>query len=279
MAQQRPRPLRGSVTQNFIASRSRHAGTTGSPRFFVRLFTLIISLILIIGTSIWLWHIKWPQRQIENLAGATMRISRDAGFAVADIAVEGGKQTGKEELAAALNIPTGAPIFSFDPKEAIKKIEKLPWVSDAVVLRRLPGTIYVRIKEREPMARWQREGKTVVIDSEGKELEGARLDKFSALPLVVGEDAPPETSDLLTSVKDFPTIKNLLEAAVRVSGRRWDLHLRPKLLVKLPEHNIGGALQRLSQLIREQKILERDIVAVDLRLQDRLFLEKGKSTN
>lgn len=267
--------LRGSITQNFIASRRRR--TKGGYGVLFRLGVLVGALALVIGAVIWLWHINWPQRQFERLVDAAINVSKEAGFAVTDIAVEGRKHTDKSDLAEALGVTTGAPILSFDPETALNKIEKLPWINGATVVRKLPNTIYIKLIEREPLARWQREGKVVVIDREGKELPGAKPEKFSSLPLVMGEDAPGETAEFLTALKDFPAIKNLMEAAVRVSDRRWNLHLQPKLLVKLPEHNISGALQRLSQLIREQKILERSIVAVDLRLPDRMFLERAES--
>ena len=277
MARRRPGTLRGSITQNFIASRNRK--TKGDYGFLLRFSVLIGALALIIGTGVWLWHIRLPQQQFERLVNASINLSRRAGFAVTDIAVEGRKQTEKADLAAALGTTTGAPILSFKPEEALAKIEKLPWTDEVVVVRKLPNTIYVKLTEREPLARWQREGKVVIIDRDGKELPGAVPEKFPNLPLVIGEDAPPETAELLSALKDFPTVKNIMEAAVRVSDRRWNLHLQPKLLVKLPEHNIGGALQRLSQLIREQRILERNIAAVDLRLPDRMFLEKSELNN
>ena len=68
-----------------------------------------------------------------------------------------------------------------------------------------------------------------------------------------------------------------MKAAVRASERRWNLHLRPEIMVRLPEGNITSALQRLAQLIREQKILERNIVAIDLRFPDKFVIEPGSS--
>jgi cell division protein FtsQ len=68
-----------------------------------------------------------------------------------------------------------------------------------------------------------------------------------------------------------------MTAAVRVSERRWDLHVQPRVIVKLPETNVDAALKRLSGLITDQKILERDIVGIDLRMPDRYVIEPGTS--
>jgi cell division protein FtsQ len=64
-----------------------------------------------------------------------------------------------------------------------------------------------------------------------------------------------------------------VKAFVRVAGRRWDLKLDNGVIVKLPEHNMERAMADLSAFDRDQKMLERDIVAVDLRLEDRTTVQ------
>lgn len=60
---------------------------------------------------------------------------------------------------------------------------------------------------------------------------------------------------------------------MRVAGRRWDLYLDNGVIIKLPEDNIDGALARLTKLEKDQSLLQRDIAAVDLRLDDRMAIE------
>ena len=241
--------------------------------FLFRFGLLTAGAGLIVLLGVWLWHVGWPQREAEHIAAAGLRATQEAQFAVKDIVVEGREQTSKDVLLNALDASEGAPILSFDPAAAEARIEKLPWVASAIVERRLPDTIIVRLAERVPLARWQHEGRTVVIDAEGKELPDAKPEQFSALPLVVGADAPAETAGLLAALDHYPAIEKILTAAVRVGGRRWDLHLDPKVVAKMPEQGLDAALQNLSQLIVGQKILERDIISIDLRMPDRYVIE------
>jgi cell division protein FtsQ len=60
------------------------------------------------------------------------------------------------------------------------------------------------------------------------------------------------------------------------SGRD-NQNAQPKITVRLPEDDVGGALHRLSVLIAQEKILDRDIVAIDLRVPDRLAIEPAAS--
>jgi cell division protein FtsQ len=61
-----------------------------------------------------------------------------------------------------------------------------------------------------------------------------------------------------------------VRASILVAGRRWNLRLTNGIDVRLPEGDVVPALDRLVMLDREKKLLSRDIVAVDLRLPDRV---------
>lgn len=270
-------PLRGSVTQNTTSVRMRAKETTRLS-FLIRLGVLGGSVLIIFGVLLWLWHIGWPQRQTERLMEAGLHVTQKAQFAVKDIVVEGRQQVNKDSLGAALGTIAGAPILSFDPVAAQSRIAKLPWVASAIVERRLPDTIVVKLTERVPLARWQHEDHTVVIDTDGGELNEAKLEQFPQLPLVVGADAAGQADNLLETLKDYPAISQHMTAAVRVGERRWDIHLQPKTVAKLPELNMTRALGKLSDLITDQKILERDILSVDLRDPSKLVIEPANGS-
>ena len=209
----------------------------------------------------------------ERVHEEALHLTQKADFTVRDIVVDGRRYTDRGELFAALGVGPGAAILAFDPAAALARVRQLPWVASAVVERQLPDMIVVRLVERVPMARWQHDNKTVVIDSEGKELPHAKPEGFLQLPLVVGPDAPEHTQELLDMLKAYPTLASLVRAATRVGARRWDLYVQPKLLVRLPEENTDAALAKLVGLIQNDKLLERNLVAVDLRLADRMILE------
>jgi cell division protein FtsQ len=53
----------------------------------------------------------------------------------------------------------------------------------------------------------------------------------------------------------------------------WNLRLKDGLDVRLPERDVGNALAALSKLDKEERLFSRDIVAVDMRLPDRLTVQ------
>jgi len=268
----RKRPLRGSIRQN--ASRETDSkGWFHWFGFWPRLALLVLGCIALLVLAGWLWRGQWPRQQRAQLKETTLEVTQKIGFAIKALHVEGRKYTDKEELLSALKLSSGAPIFTFDPHAAYARIMKLPWTKSVVILRNLPNKIIVRLVEREPVARAQHDKKTIVIDAEGKELTAAKIDQFSHLPLIVGDVASSQTEALLSLLAKFPMISQRLKAAVRVAERRWNLHLRPNVTVRLPETGAHDAMIRLTKLIKEQKITDRNVKSIDLRLPEKVFIE------
>jgi len=75
---------------------------------------------------------------------------------------------------AALDAARGTPILAVKPSRAKEQLESLPWVRSATIERRLPGTLFVRLVERRPLAVWQHGGTQELIDREGTVIPGFR---------------------------------------------------------------------------------------------------------
>ncbi len=102
------------------------------------------------GGGVYLWKSGAPAK-IKSFASAeTLRLSAEAGFHVNDIRVAGLVHLTDDELRARLNIEKGDPVFGFDIATEQKNIESLPWVKSASILRRLPGTVMIRVTSARP---------------------------------------------------------------------------------------------------------------------------------
>ena len=237
---------------------------------------LAASVFFVLGilvSGMLLWRSGWFQKQADKITASGLELTRKAGFAVEDILVEGRNQTDKDQIVSVLQVETGSPILAFNPHDALKRLGDISWVKSGVVERRLPSTIFVRLYEREPIALWQNNKIIKLIDREGHVLRDLGKDESPNLPLVVGEGANTHAADLIAQLLQYQSILTPLKAAVRVSDRRWDLHLINDIVVKLPEENLGDALDRLHKAITEQQIMERNIVGLDLRLPGRMIIE------
>jgi cell division protein FtsQ len=198
--------------------------------------------------------------------------SAHLGLVVTDIKVEGRETTDRETILTALGARPGTAILAMNPRRAKEQLETLPWVRSAVVERRLPDTLYVRLVERKPLALWQHGGKLELIDQEGGVIPVTRLDRFAKLPLVVGEGAARHAAKLLDMLATEPDLASRVSAAIRVGGRRWNLRIDNAIDVLLPTETPANAWAQLARLERSSAILKRDVQTVDVRLPDRLVL-------
>jgi cell division protein FtsQ len=193
-----------------------------------------------------------------------------SGLRVTDVVIEGRANTPEPLLRAAIGINKGDPILGFSLDDTRARIETIPWVEQATVERRLPGTVVINLKERAPFAIWQNQGKFVLVDRNGQIVTNQDVAAFRRLPLIVGLGAPAAAAELLDALQDRPALAEKVAAAVRVGERRWNLRMTNGTDVMLPEGHVIVALDRLIELQRDHAVLERPLAAIDLRLGDRL---------
>lgn len=235
---------------------------------------IVLLAVLAIGGGWRLWQSGWVPAAVEQAKWKLIAASAKAGFEVNEILVVGRSETKQADLLAAVRLARGAPILAFDLKAAKKRIEMLPWIKSATVERMLPDTVLLTVKERQPMALWQHKGVFALIDSDGEVIMKTGLERFSDLLVVVGGDAPEHAAELLKALATEPQLMSMVEAAVRVGGRRWNLRMKGDIDVRLPEDDAAGAWTRLAEYEKTHQVLERDVRILDLRLPDRLIIRK-----
>ena len=212
------------------------------------------------------------QSALQYAADRMLDCTARFGLVVNDVRVEGREPTDRETILTALGAGPGTPILAVSPKRAKEQLEALPWVGSAVVERRLPDTLYVRLVERKPLALWQHSGKIELIDREGAVIPVSHLDRFAKLPLVVGDDAASHAAELLDILATEPDLAARVSAAIRVGDRRWNLRIDNAIDVLLPGDSPASAWAQLANLERSSAILKRDVQVVDVRLPDRLVV-------
>ena len=97
------------------------------------------------------------------------------------------------------------------------------------------------------------------------------------MPLVVGEGANQTAATILDQLAVNPTVRERVQALVRISDRRWNLLLRNKAEVLLPEGQEAAALRRLAELQARQSLLDRPVAIIDLRLPDKMVVRVANS--
>jgi cell division protein FtsQ len=213
---------------------------------------------------------------------AAMKDARDAtanaaGFRIVSVALAGNRHVSREEVLAIAGVTGTTSLVFLDVEETRARLKTNPWIADATVLKLYPGELQIGIKEREPFALWQKDGRLSVIAEDGTVLEPYVAPRLIELPLVVGRGAETRAKQFLALLDRYPAMRDFVRASVFVGERRWNLRLKNGIDVRLPETDVAPALERLVALDQEKNLITRDIVAIDLRLPDRVTVRLSEA--
>jgi cell division protein FtsQ len=200
-------------------------------------------------------------------------LANSAGFRITSVVINGRRQLSQDEVLAIGGVNGRSSLLFLDAAIVRDRLKSNPWIADATVLKFYPGQLQIDIVERTAFALWQRDGKLSVIADDGAVLESYLSQRFVSLPLVVGKGAETRARDFLALLARYPQVKSVTKAAIFIGERRWNLRLKDGLDVRLPENDVGNALAELSRLDKEDRLFSRDIVAIDMRLPDRLTVQ------
>jgi cell division protein FtsQ len=264
-------------TESLPRAKSRPAAARRRPRAkltrrMLRLAAYGIASAAAISGSTYAVESGWAGKQVTLVANRLIQITAQSGFRVRNVLVEGRVETKSGDILAALKAERGAPLLDIDVAAAKARLEGLPWIKSAEVERQLPDTLRVKVEERKPFALWQLGQRLSVIDREGVVIVRDNVGRFADRPLVVGEGAERRAAEILDLVASEPAISKAVDAAVLVSGRRWNLRLKGGIEVRLPEEGMDAAWHRLARMERETRLLNKAITAIDLRQPDRVIV-------
>jgi cell division protein FtsQ len=253
---------------------NRRAGQTARLAYWGKRIGVSLCVLGVVAYGgFYLWTSGWiaqTERRIEN---KIYDVTADVGFAVKNLMVEGRTYTERDDLMRRIGIERDDPTFEADLGDIETRLEQISWVRDAVVERRLPDTVYVRLMERTPLALWQRKNELVAVDAEGNVLTSEDLGRFRNLLIIVGDDAPLHAADLAAMVAAEPDLKSRVESAKWVGDRRWDLYLKNGAIVRMPEDDIGQAVRRLAEAQKDGALMDRKVESIDLRDPVRIVVQ------
>jgi cell division protein FtsQ len=165
------------------------AKPAGGPPSFPRIakaFALLkvcVGIAIVIGASV---GVAW---------GAKRYVTTSPRFAVKTVTVDGAQRILPQDVARAGGIVVGNNVFSLDLDEVQRKIEAEPWVASATVTRKLPGSVFVRVVEREAKALVLIEEKLYLVSHHGEIFKERGADDPIDLPLCTGIRSEDVVSD------------------------------------------------------------------------------------
>jgi cell division protein FtsQ len=197
-------------------------------------------------------------------------------FAVRQVRVVGARHEGAKQVAAAVHLGSDDNLLLLPSSRIARAAEAFPWVKGALVERKLPGTVRIRLIERKPAmvvslgaARW-------MIDDRGNVL--AAQDATGGLPVLHAAQivnikpgmrlVTPEVSAALRSWRFFPTyLRREVVAVFAPSIERISFTLANGVSVRYgPPHQLREKNKVLEALLRRLATEHLRPLYIDVRV-------------
>ncbi|MDF1854379.1 cell division protein FtsQ/DivIB [Pseudooceanicola sp.] len=191
-------------------------------------------------------------------------------FMVKMMVVEGASAEVEEDIREVAQVDFPVSSFDLDLEGLRASLAEISAVATSSLRVRTGGMLEIRVSERQPAAIWRSSDGLALIDSTGVAVGGvvARSDRPD-LPLIVGAGADVAVSEALEIANAAGPISGRVRGIQRIGQRRWDVVLDRNQRIMLPETDPVQALERVIALHQAQEMLDRDLVAVDMRLSRR----------
>ena len=216
---------------------------------------------------------------VMGAGGLGNLLAKAAGLGVERVVINGLSELGGRDALISAGVGKDATLPFFDVDAARAKLEALPLVQQASVRKFYPNEIVIDIVERSPTAIWQKDGDLHTIAADGAIIDELKNPRFADLPFVVGLGANKRLDEYRAISTALEELKPKVAAGVLVDERRWRLKMASGMLVDLPEVAPEAAAAELVRLQRDHRILDRDLVSIDLRTPGRVFVKLAEGAS
>ncbi|MFT3733223.1 MAG: FtsQ-type POTRA domain-containing protein [Hyphomicrobium sp.] len=195
-----------------------------------------------------------------------------AGFGIDQVNLSGQHYTADSDVFDALDLQNVKTFAAFDSDEALKRIERIPWVDTAQLTRNYPGTLDIVIHERVPAFVWTRGNTNYLVDATGRTLGPVPAASSWNLPRVVGSGADSEAVLMLSALRQYPLIERQYAYGERIAERRWRIVLKNGSELELAADREIEGLQEIASARQARVAITGKPMIVDVRTSGRIAM-------
>jgi cell division protein FtsQ len=262
---------RSSLVGTQRVGRARRRRSRTRARLTPRLGLLLVALLLTAGVAAGVrWLLVSPR------------------FALAAVDVRGAHRVPVDRIVEAADLPAGISIFAVDPRAVVARVEALPEVRRAEVIRALPNRMTIVVEERRPFTLLHT-GRLHWVDEEARAIGEERHAVVPPVPLITGlteaevsamRTAPGPKAQVAIAVIQtlLRSGSSLTEEIAEVDVRRDDgpvLYTIDGIEIRLGNEDWSDRLARLEGVLAQVARDEAPVSVVDLRFRDQVVLRRG----
>ncbi len=191
-------------------------------------------------------------------------------FVLKEIKIEGNSKITREEILNLLQLRGGEILYRLNLAHLEEKLKKHHWLEEVIIKRQLPSTLYIKIKERTPIAILVKNNKGYLVDKNGVLLYEFHPKDLLYYPFLFIEDEGNKELlfDFLNWLKDnkkyLPVYENLYK--IVLTKERIIINTKNKIEIYLP-------IVSLNELYKLYYYLDRIMTYVyDNKLEEKIHV-------
>ncbi|WPX96068.1 cell division protein FtsQ/DivIB [Candidatus Bandiella euplotis] len=232
-------------------------------KFFVIIFCITVP-----------WHFLQNTHYGQKLLRSLI-LKFDDLTQVKEIQVIGNHLLTTANILEIVNIKKGDTLYKQSAQNVRDKLLSENEIKDVSVQINYSGVIKIAVEEREPFAIWWHNNTPWLIDKDGKKiLQIYDKQGYNDLIIIFGKNIEDKLNVFLNIVSAWTLYREIITMHY-IGNRRWDIYLNNNIVIKLPEQNIGAALEYAGKLLGNTRYKNK-VDIIDLRLYPKKIFLKIK---
>ena len=185
----------------------------------------------------------------------------------------------KDEILIFFNKFIDNSIFLVPVKEISNEIKKNKWIKEVNIRNDYKNTLKVNIKEETPVGIYENNNQKILFSKNLVVLEilGKNHD-YKNLISFYGENSIINSKHLISKIDQ--DIKQMIQSLIFVENRRWNIKLKNKITLKLPEKNLEEAIKNYKKIYSNLSNKDlKDIEIIDLRIPNQAIIKYRNTLN
>ena len=185
----------------------------------------------------------------------------------------------KDEILIFFNKFKDNSIFLVPVKEISNEIKKNKWIKEVNIRNDYKNTLKVNIKEETPIGIYENNNQKILFSNNLVILEilGKNHD-YKNLISFYGENSIINSKHFISKIDQ--DIKQMIQSLIFVENRRWNIRLKNKITLKLPEKNLEAAIKNYKKIYSNLSNKDlKDIEIIDLRIPNQAIIKYRNTEN
>ena len=190
-------------------------------------------------------------------------------FPIKEIIIENTLAVNLIKLKSELDFLRKTSLFFLKEEKIVEVMDRHEFISNVQLKKKYPSTLKILVFEKIPIATEIKDKKRYYVTKNGEKVNYTRIENYEDLPTIFGNHK--NFSSFFNDLEESNFKINEIKAFYYFDIGRWDIVLKNKKTIKLPEKNYQNILLKVNSILDDTSFSKYEIF--DYRIKDQLILQ------